>query len=54
MTSNYETLNNYLPPDFVACGLLFYQGGGGIGKASTNTFAGNEKDVCTAGNGPQN
>jgi|RhiMetdeSRZDD1v2_1073273.scaffolds.fasta_scaffold698896_1 hypothetical protein len=42
----------YVPPDFVACGLLFFQAGGGLGRTKNNTFFGNEQDICTAGVGP--
>ena len=42
----------YTPPDYVACGLLFFQAGGGLGRAKNNMFAMNEQDICTAGVGP--
>jgi len=45
--------NFYAPPTWVACGVLFFEGGGGVGLAKGNSFSGNEKDICTAGVGPR-
>src|SRR3989441_2515850 len=52
VSGNTISMHDYDPPDFVACGLLFFQAGGGLGRAKTNTFAMNEQDICTAGAGP--
>src|SRR5438445_1497507 len=52
VSGNTISLHNYVPPDFVACGLLFLQAGGGLGRAKNNTFAMNVQDICTAGAGP--
>jgi hypothetical protein len=52
VSGNMITANYYTPPDYVACGLLFFQAGGGLGRTRTNTYAFNEQDVCTAGVGP--
>src|SRR5207249_11031466 len=52
VSGNTISLHNYVPPDFVACGLLFFQAGGGLGRAKNNTFVANEQDICTAGVGP--
>ncbi len=41
--------NHYTPKDWVACGLLMYQAGGV--RASSNTYFGNERDVCNFGKG---
>jgi len=52
VSGNSISMHDYDPPDFVACGLLFFQAGGGLGRAKNNTFAMNEQDICTAGVGP--
>ena len=52
VSGNTISLHNYVPPDFVVCGLLFAQAGGGLGRAKSNTFIANEQDICTAGVGP--
>ena len=52
VSGNTISLHDYVPPDFVACGLLFFQAGGGLGRAKNNTFLDNEQDICTAGVGP--
>jgi hypothetical protein len=52
VTGNIISDHNYLPPDVVACGLLFAQAGGGLGRTRSNTFVANEQDICTAGVGP--
>ena len=52
VSHNTITGHDYAPMDFVACGLLFFQAGGGLGRAKDNMFAANEQDICTAGVGP--
>ncbi len=52
VTGNTVTGNDYTPVTWSACGLLFYQAGGGLGQASSNELSDNERDVCTAGGGP--
>jgi len=52
VSGNTISMHNYVPPDFVACGLLFFRAGGGLGRAKSNTFVANEQDICTAGVGP--
>lgn len=52
VSGNTISMQEYLPPDFVACGLLFFRAGGGLGRATGNTFVANEQDICTAGVGP--
>jgi len=52
VSGNSISMHDYDPPDFVACGLLFFQAGGGLGRAKNNTFAMNEQNICTAGVGP--
>jgi len=54
VSGNTISDHNYLPPDFVACGVLFFEGGGGVGRAKNNMFAGNEQNICTAGAGLSN
>jgi len=54
VSGNTISDHNYLPPDFVACGVLFFEGGGGVGRAKNNMFAGNEQNICTAGAGLTN
>ena len=54
VSGNSISLNDYVPEDFVACGVLFFEGGGGVGRAKNNMFAGNEQNICTAGAGLQN
>src|SRR3989441_3594751 len=49
VSGNTISMHDYVPPDFVACGLLFFQAGGGLGRAKNNTFLDNEQDICTAG-----
>jgi hypothetical protein len=46
VTSDIITNHFYIPPDFVACGVLFFKAGGGVGRAKDNTFANNEANVC--------
>lgn len=52
VTGNTVTGNSYTGPGWSSCGLLFYQAGGGLGQASSNVLADNQRDVCTAGAGP--
>ena len=52
VTNNNISNNYYTPPDFVACGILYFSAGGGIGQTKTNTYFNNEQNVCTAGAGP--
>src|SRR3989454_9478948 len=52
VSGNTISAHNYTPTDFVACGLLFFRAGGGLGRAKSNTFVANEQDICTAGAGP--
>jgi hypothetical protein len=52
VTNNNISNNYYTPPDFVACGILYFSAGGGVGQTKTNTFFNNEQNVCTAGAGP--
>ena len=52
VSSNTLSDHYYVPPDFIACGLLFVRAGGGLGRAKNNTFFANEQDICTAGVGP--
>jgi len=52
VSGNTISMHDYVPPDFVACGLLFFRAGGGLGRAKSNTFVANEQDICTAGVGP--
>lgn len=52
VTNNSVSNNYYLPPSYVACGILFYSAGGAVGQTKTNTFFNNEQNVCTAGAGP--
>jgi len=52
VSGNTISMHDYDPPDFVACGLLFFQAGGGLGRAKNNTFAMNEQNICTGGVGP--
>ena len=53
VTGNTISNHYYAPPDWTACGILFY-GAGGLNttKTGANTFAGNEANICTPGNGP--
>ena len=48
-TGNRISDNYYTPASFTACGLLFYQAGGV--KQSSNTFSGNEINLCNEGRG---
>ncbi len=52
VSDNTITNHYYDPPEYVACGVLFFQAGGGLGRTKTNTYAGNEQNTCTAGVGP--
>lgn len=52
VTNNTISNNYYVPPSYVACGILLYSAGGAIGQRKTNTFVNNEQNVCTAGAGP--
>src|SRR6266850_1788642 len=52
VSGNTISMHDYVPPDFVACGLLFFRAGGGLGRAKSNTFVANEQNICTAGVGP--
>jgi len=52
VSGNTISNHNYVPPDFIACGLLFFRAGGGLGRTKNNTFIANEQDTCTAGVGP--
>jgi hypothetical protein len=52
VSGNTISANDYVPTDFVACGLLFFRAGGGLGRTKSNTFIANEQDICTAGVGP--
>lgn len=49
---NTITGNDYTPTRWTACGLLFYNAGGGLGRAKSNTFSGNEQDFCNSGTQP--
>lgn len=54
VTDNVVTGNVQTSEAFNACGILFFEGGGGIGIAQrTNTLSGNEREICTAGRGPR-
>ena len=52
VTDNNISDHNYTPASYVACGILATNGGGAIGQTKTNTFSGNEQNVCNAGSGP--
>lgn len=52
VTNNNISNNYYTPPDYVACGILYFSAGGGVGQTKTNTYFNNEQNVCTAGVGP--
>jgi hypothetical protein len=52
VTNNNISNHVYNPPDFVACGILFFSAGGSLGQTRTNTFFNNEQNVCTTGGGP--
>ena len=52
VSGNTISAHDYVPTDFVACGLLFVQAGGGLGRTKSNTFIANEQDICTGGVGP--
>ena len=56
VSGNTISLHDYVPEDFVACGVLFFEGGGGVGRAKNNTFPPmtNEQNICTAGAGLAN
>jgi len=43
--------NWYEPEDSVACGILYYHSGGGMGHAGDNVFNDNEQNVCNSGKG---
>ncbi len=49
---NTSNGNDYTPKSYVACGLLLYQADGV--KASSNSYTGNERDVCNFGKGGGN
>jgi hypothetical protein len=44
--------NYYTPSDFVGCGILAFKAGGAIGQSRSNTFSGNEQNVCNTSGGP--
>jgi hypothetical protein len=48
--SNQIRDNYYTPKSFTACGLIIYKAGGVLVE-KTNSYGGNEKDVCTYGKG---
>jgi hypothetical protein len=48
--SNTIKNNYYSPKSYTACGLIIYKAGGVLVE-KTNTYSGNEKDVCTYGKG---
>jgi hypothetical protein len=48
--SNMIKNNYYSPKSYTACGLIMYKAGGVLVE-KTNTYSGNEKDVCTYGKG---
>ena len=52
VSGNAISANYYTPPDYVACGLLFFEAGGGLGRTKSNNYLANEQDTCTAGVGP--
>jgi hypothetical protein len=52
VTGNEVSDNYYTPKSYTACGLLFYQAAGV--KQSSNTFSGNETNICNAGRGGGN
>jgi hypothetical protein len=52
VTGNEVSDNYYTPKSYTACGLLFYQAAGV--KQSSNTFSGNEINICNAGRGGGN
>jgi Right handed beta helix region len=52
VTGNTVSNNYYTPTSYTACGLLFYQAAGV--KQSSNTFSGNEINICNAGRGGGN
>jgi hypothetical protein len=52
VSDNTISAHNYLPPDVVACGVLFFRAGGGLGRARNNTFVANEQNICNTGGGP--
>jgi hypothetical protein len=52
ITGNAVSNNYYTPKTWTACGLLFYEATGV--KQSSNTFSGNETNICNAGRGGGN
>ena len=50
LSNNTISDNFYTPKSYTACGLLIYKAGGLLVDKS-NSFSGNEKDVCTYGKG---
>src|SRR5207253_10538221 len=52
VSGNAVSANYYTPPDYVACGLLFFEAGGGLGRTKSNNHPANQQDTCTAGVGP--
>jgi len=52
VTNNTIAFNDYTPTSYVACGVLSVNAGGALGQTKSNTFLGNEQNVCTAGAGP--
>ncbi len=52
VTNNAISGNFYTPATVVACGVLTVNAGGAIGQTKSNTFSGNQQNVCNAGSGP--
>lgn len=52
VTGNKVSDNYYTPKSWTACGLLFFEAAGV--KQSSNTFSGNEINICNAGRGGGN
>ncbi len=52
VTDNKISGNFYTPATVVACGVLSVNGGGAIGQTKTNSFSGNQQNVCNSGGGP--
>jgi hypothetical protein len=48
VTDSFIVLNNSPFDDVLSCGVLFIDARGGTGPVATNTFIGNEQDVCSA------
>ena len=51
VSDNTVTAHDYTPDSWQACGVLFYAGGGGLGRTKTNNYSNNEVDLCTTGAG---